>query len=969
MAGYTRQSVAEIINGLDVTAPPLNSEFNRLAEAFDSSSGHSHDGSTGDAPPIPLATSVSGFLPSEHGGVGGKNNTTATANPIVTNDNTESYAPGSLWLNTNTGRVFVCVGNNTGAAVWREVAQITENDVFFPESNDTVDLGTTSKRFRNLFLSGGLTMDGNASIGGTLGVTGGSTFTGDVSADNVTATGTTTLANVDINGGAIDDTTIGNSTPAAGNFSTVDVDGGTIDGTTIGSVTPSTGAFTSVDIDGGNIDGTTIGGASATAGTFTNLTATSGLTAATADINGGSLDGATIGGSSPAGAAFTSLTATTSVDFSGATVSNLGTVTTADINGGTIDGSRLGGTTPITQITVDNIRLDANTLSSLNSNGNINITPNGTGEVVMPKVDIAGGEIDGTTIGGSSAAAGNFTTISSSGQATLDSADIDGGSIDGATIGNTSADSGKFTTLQSTGGITGDLTGDVTGNVTGNVTGDITGDVTGDLTGDVTSSGTSTFADVTISGSLNMDAATASTIVNLTDPTNAQDAATKAYVDSEIGALIDGAPDALDTLKELADALANDADAFTTLENKINTKVSKAGDTMTGVLDMGTNKVTSSATPTASSDLTNKTYVDAQRDTRVAKSGDSMSGNLEMSSNKVTGLSAPTNANDATRKAYVDDILGSATAASDSADAAAESANDAANSASAASTSESNALTSENNAASSESAALTSENNAATSEQNASNSASAALTSENNAADSASAALTSEDNAQQSANAAANSFDSFDDRYLGAKSSAPSADNDGDPLLVGALYFDTTENKIKIYDGDAWLDAFVPSTDFLQVANNLSDVGSASTSRTNLGLGTVATQNATSVSLTGGTIIGLSNIEAAQASFTGTGAIVLPDGTQAQRPSSPNTGAVRFNTDDGGFEGYDGSVWGPLGGGATGGGADQVFVENDQTVTADYTITAGRNASTTGPLEIADGVTVSVPDGSRLVVL
>jgi len=78
---------------------------------------------------------------------------------------------------------------------------------------------------------------------------------------------------------------------------------------------------------------------------------------------------------------------------------------------------------------------------------------------------------------------------------------------------------------------------------------------------------------------------------------------------------------------------------------------------------------------------------------------------------------------------------------------------------------------------------------------------------------------------------------------------------------------------------------------------------------------------------------------------------------------------VRFNTDSTQFEGYNGTAWGSLGGGATGGAGDQVFVENDQVVTADYTITAGRNASTTGPLEIQDGVTVSVPDGSRLVVL
>ena len=57
------------------------------------------------------------------------------------------------------------------------------------------------------------------------------------------------------------------------------------------------------------------------------------------------------------------------------------------------------------------------------------------------------------------------------------------------------------------------------------------------------------------------------------------------------------------------------------------------------------------------------------------------------------------------------------------------------------------------------------------------------------------------------------------------------------------------------------------------------------------------------------------------------------------------------------------------GGGATGGGDDQVFFENDQVVTASYTITAGKNASTTGPMEIDDGVVVTVPDGSRWVIL
>jgi hypothetical protein len=120
MAGYTRQSIADIINGLEITAPPLNAEFNQVAAAFDGSTGHSHDGTAGNGPQINLPTSVSGFLPAAHGGVGGQNNTSATANPTVTNDANQGYAPGSLWLNTSTGRVFLCVGNAVGAAVYRE---------------------------------------------------------------------------------------------------------------------------------------------------------------------------------------------------------------------------------------------------------------------------------------------------------------------------------------------------------------------------------------------------------------------------------------------------------------------------------------------------------------------------------------------------------------------------------------------------------------------------------------------------------------------------------------------------------------------------------------------------------------------------------------------------------------------------------------------------------------------------------
>jgi hypothetical protein len=58
-----------------------------------------------------------------------------------------------------------------------------------------------------------------------------------------------------------------------------------------------------------------------------------------------------------------------------------------------------------------------------------------------------------------------------------------------------------------------------------------------------------------------------------------------------------------------------------------------------------------------------------------------------------------------------------------------------------------------------------------------------------------------------------------------------------------------------------------------------------------------------------------------------------------------------------------------LGAGATGGGSDNVFFENSLTVTTDYTITAGKSASSTGDITINSGVTVTIPSGSRWVIL
>ena len=100
-----------------------------------------------------------------------------------------------------------------------------------------------------------------------------------------------------------------------------------------------------------------------------------------------------------------------------------------------------------------------------------------------------------------------------------------------------------------------------------------------------------------------------------------------------------------------------------------------------------------------------------------------------------------------------------------------------------------------------------------------------------------------------------------------------------------------------------------------------------------------------------------------------TGSAIIPSGTQSQRNGSPAAGNFRFNIDVSKFEGYNGTVWGSVGGGATGGGSDEVFVENGQNVTANYTIPGTKNAMSTGPITINSGVTVTVSSGARYVVI
>jgi hypothetical protein len=131
-----------------------------------------------------------------------------------------------------------------------------------------------------------------------------------------------------------------------------------------------------------------------------------------------------------------------------------------------------------------------------------------------------------------------------------------------------------------------------------------------------------------------------------------------------------------------------------------------------------------------------------------------------------------------------------------------------------------------------------------------------ASTNATNAAASAVSAGNAQTAAEAARDATLTAYDNFDDRYLGSKTTDPTLDNDGNALAAGSLYFNSVDGAMKVYTGSAWVAAYVSGSGFLSSSNNLSDVSSASSARTNLGLGTISTQDASSVAVTGGSING-----------------------------------------------------------------------------------------------------------------
>ena len=235
-------------------------------------------------------------------------------------------------------------------------------------------------------------------------------------------------------------------------------------------------------------------------------------------------------------------------------------------------------------------------------------------------------------------------------------------------------------------------------------------------------------------------------------------------------------------------------------------------------------------------------------------------------------------------------------------------------------------------------------------------SASAASTSQTAAASSATAAASSQTAAASSATAAAASYDAFDDRYLGSKSSDPTVDNDGNTLLDGALYWNTTNNVLMVYDlgGTTWNRTTPTSTDqghintvsgiaanvttvagisgnVTTVAGISSDVTAVAGDATDIGVvagaisptdnvGTVAT-NVANVNLTGGSIANvnttagsIANVNTVAGSIADVNRYANEYTIASSAPGSPSSGDLWYDSTANVLKYYNGTTWAAIAG-------------------------------------------------------
>jgi hypothetical protein len=316
------------------------------------------------------------------------------------------------------------------------------------------------------------------------------------------------------------------------------------------------------------------------------------------------------------------------------------------------------------------------------------------------------------------------------------------------------------------------------------------------ITGSVTST-------ATITGGIITGAA----VTGLSAPSAGSDATTKTYVDSILGSATAASTSATSAATSASSAATSASSAATSASSAL-TSQTAAATSATSAATQATAAATSatSAATQATAAATSATSAATQA-TAAATSATSAAASATTAAASVATIAtyasnALTSANSASTSAA--SSLTSANSAATSASSAAASTSAAAASATAAATSATSAAASATAAATSASSALASQTAAATSATSAANSATAAATSATSAAASATAAATSATSSATSASSSLATYNLYKTEYLGSKSSAPTVDNQGNALITGATYWNSTTSLMYAWSGSAW---------------------------------------------------------------------------------------------------------------------------------------------------------------------
>jgi len=298
-------------------------------------------------------------------------------------------------------------------------------------------------------------------------------------------------------------------------------------------------------------------------------------------------------------------------------------------------------------------------------------------------------------------------------------------------------------TITGTGAIAGTFTGNLTGNVTGTVSGNagtVTNGVYTTDTGTVTS--TMILNGTILDADINATAAIAKTKLNLGGTITSADLVDGTIVASDIAdGTITAAKMVTDPYARANHTGTQLASTVSDFDTQVRTSRLDQMAAPTGSLSVNSQKITSLATPTVNTDAATKAYVD----TKVADLVNSAPGTLDTLGEIATAISAGGTVFDAMVLKAGSTMTGALTL----------------------------------------SGAPTVDLHAATKAY----------------VDTVAGSATS---AAASAAAAATTYDNFDDRYLGAKSTAPSVDNDGNALITGAIYWNSSSNQMYAWTGSAW---------------------------------------------------------------------------------------------------------------------------------------------------------------------